>query len=70
VERARAVVENLVGKKRPRDSSKDLPFSRDAKKIFETALMASAWPRLAPSGLQPKLRACVRTRCWLALQGW
>lgn len=38
MERARTAVEALVGKKRPRDS-KDLPFSRDAKKVFETALL-------------------------------
>ena len=42
VERARTVVEGMVEKKRPRDSSKDLPFSRDAKKIFETALLVRA----------------------------
>ena len=38
------MVESMVGKKRPRDSSKDLPFSRDAKKIFEMALVVRAQP--------------------------
>lgn len=41
VERARPVVEEMLGKKRPRDNSKDLPFSREAKAIFETALRES-----------------------------
>ncbi|GAB4819073.1 hypothetical protein N2152v2_006119 [Parachlorella kessleri] len=52
VERARSVVENMVGKKRPRDSSKDLPFSRDAKKIFELALVESK--RMGMSFIAPE----------------
>ena len=34
-----------MGKKRPGDSSKDLPFSREAKKVFELALLVRFPPR-------------------------
>lgn len=52
IDHARNVVEAIVGKRRPRENSKDLPFSRDSKKIFEVALMESK--RMGMSFIAPE----------------
>jgi ATP-dependent Clp protease ATP-binding subunit ClpC len=53
IEKARAHVEALVGRGRSgREPPKDMPFSREAKKIFETALMESR--RVSMSFITPE----------------
>lgn len=52
VDKARSVVEGMQGRKARKEQPKDLPFSRDAKKVFEAALMESR--RMAMSFIAPE----------------